>query len=425
MSAPTFSGGTATPPLTSSDSSNWSILSSAPANGSQSVSNVWYSSLPTGNQYILIGYFRSSGSATTATYAAGVAGVTRAISGLTVGNRYRVNVAAEANVLYYAAGSSSSSMQRQPLALGVQGIGRGASSASGGWLAYEFTATSTSHVVELVITSSFNAFGGSSHTSNNQQYAELQEYALYVEDLFASSTAPYTLKTLTRSDDNGTRSVRLYEGQGLSDGVLVTTDPEPALTGLVSYTAVVHNSTSGTDTTVNASATLAGSVGRSRLAPASVPSQGQWFDYALDLSMSRDTTSVVTQVINRPDPLVTLGSQTLRSGTLTVYTPDYQSGAALEAVFNRGEVVFMRQPDYPGLDMYLVGTRTSLTPQVRVGKPAVWTLAVDYTEVTAPTTPLRGSLGWTIAESLARNATLAASRAEFPTVLDLLIGPES
>jgi hypothetical protein len=401
------------------DSVNWTQIAGTPAGGSP-VFTSGSSVVPTGQtEYNVWGEYKSTGVGVTATYAGNTHGLRRTVSGLTVGQKYRVNLYSWATLRTFVNGTGTT--QPLQMAVGVQGKGMGMAS-TGRWLTYEFMATATSHVIEARIVSSFSVYGGNDPT---RQTVNLQQWMLYVEDLYASLTDAYTLTSLTRADNNGTRPVRLYEGQGLSDGVLVTVDPEPALRGLVSYTAVVHDSVGNTDVTVYASTSLDSLVHRSRIAPASIPSQGQWYDLAPEMSLGRSTTTTLAQVINRPDPLVTLGSQTLRSGTMQIFANDYQMGAALEAVFNRGEIVFVRQADHPGLDMYIVGTRTSLNIQSQLTTPRRWILEVDYSEVAAPTTLLRGSIGWTVATSLARNSTLAASRAEFPTVLDLLIGPSA
>jgi hypothetical protein len=405
--------------LSASDAPNWSQITTVPADATATITAAQTILTVGGSQYrVLASYVLTGGNPVQ--FPAGQFGIKRTVTGLTVGRKYRVNMRVRAESRYIDASTSAATTSRLQVAAGVAGKGVGTPTTAA-WSTYEFTATATSHVVEARVMSFSEIYA----TPAGENEMQIIEDVLYVEDLYAELAAPYSLKSLTRSDDNGTRPVRLYEGQGLSDGVLVTLDPEPALTGLVAYTAVVHDAVTNKDVTVNASATLAGQVTRSRIAPASLPSAGAWFEHTLGISIDRQTTSTVAQVINRPDPLVTLGAQTLRAGVLTIWAEDYVTGSALESVFNRGEVVLLRQPDYPGLDMYVVGTRTSLSPVVRVGQPARWELSLDYTEVAAPTTPLRGSIGWTFGESAARNATFAASRTEFPTFLDLLIGPEA
>jgi len=405
--------------VAASDSGNWSQITAVPADATATTTAPSFPLPAGGNQYSVLCTYRMTGGEPVQ-FLPGTVGLKRTITGLTVGRTYRVNMRVAANSVMEDTSSGSVTASRLSMVAGVAGKGVGTPSTAD-WITHTFVATATSHVVEARIASFSEVYANPA----GEVYVQLLESVLYVEDMFANLAEPYTLTSLVRSDANGTRSVRRYEGQELSAGVLVTTDPEAALIGLVKYTAKVLDNLANKTITVDATADFNGSVTRSRIAPASLPSQGGWYDLATGLSIGRATTSAVAQVINRPDPLVTLGSQTLRSGTVSIFCDTFETGMALERVFNLGEVVLLRQPDYMGLDMYLVGTRTSLDLQEEVTDPRRWVLSVDYTEVAAPTTPLRGSIGWTIAESYARNATLAASRAEFPTVLSLLVGPQS
>jgi hypothetical protein len=342
-------------------------------------------------------------------------GLAKTLTGLTVGVRYRLTLAVDAGGYDADGGSGGTGIQWSgPYRVSID-TGATATPDSGPavWQAVEFVATATAHAFRVTFKQPQTLASGDS--------ARLR-LGYYRLDSVPSADDAYTLTAIIRSDVNGSRAVRLYAGADLSNGELVTTDHEPALMGLVTYQATVHNLVTGSTEAANASATLDG-VERSRIAPASMPQAGAWYDLAPDLRLGRETTTTLAQVINRDDPLVTLGSQTSRRGTLRIFADDYQMGTSLEQVFNRGDVVLLRQPDHPGLDMYVVGTRTSLTVQPEITRPRRWVLEVDYTEVAAPTTPLLGTTGWNVAASLARNATLAASRAEFPTLLDLLIGP--
>lgn len=404
-----------------SDAANWSHGGAAVTGGYRPAPYAsWYASAPIGWSHYnpANATFYSSAAGTTADYPAGSQSLRRTLTGLVVGHRYTVTVRGEA-WLFTADLGYGSGARWQP---GIVGIGWANPSAGLTNASYTFTATATSHVLDVRLVDAFTASGGYA-AGTPRTYVQVGIDYVLLEDT-TPNPVTYSLVALTRGDANGTRPVRMYDGQAISDGVLVTTDPEAALTGFISYTAVVQPS-SGTAVRVQASVDMTGLVSRGRIAPASVPSLGGWFDLSTGVTIGRESTTTVAQVINRPDPLVTLGSQTSRSGTLSIWCPTYEAGTALEAVFNTGEVVLVRQPDYLGLDMYVVGTRTSLDLQREMTDPRRWVLEVEYTEVAAPTTNLRGSIGWTIAESFARNATLDTSRAEFPTVLDLLIGPEA
>lgn len=403
--------------LSANDSANWAVVSGAPTNGAQSVSTTTMTSGGT-TQYGVGGLFRSNSSGTSAVYAPNVAGIKRTISGLTVGRRYRINVSGSASLVTSSAVTGGTTTQALAWAPGVAGIGRG-SSVTSGWGTFEFVATATSHVVEMVATSSFTAWGGT--TAGSSAYGQMVERALYVEDLFASVTNQYVLASLVRSDANGTNPVRLYEDQGLSDGVLIHTDAEPATTGLIAYTATLLDVGTSATQTVSASTTLDGLVTETRIAPAVLPARGVWVRLITQYGATRETTTTVAQVINRPDPLVTLGVQATRTGSLSILCESYPVALGVAAAYNAGEVMLLRQPDHAGLDMYHVGTRVQIDPDIETGR---WIVTLDYVEVAVPTAPLRGSIGWTFGASLALDPTFAASRVRFPTFVDLTVGPQ-
>jgi len=112
-----------------------------------------------------------------------------------------------------------------------------------------------------------------------------------------------------------------------------------------------------------------------------------------------------------------------RAGTLEIFAPTYAEAAALESVYASGEVVYLRQPDYPGLDMYHTATRTSVTPQPEGTTIKRWLLSVDYVEVGAPTGPLLGAIGWTFDAATALISTFDVARATFTTFNAATVGP--
>lgn len=229
-----------------------------------------------------------------------------------------------------------------------------------------------------------------------------------------------TLVSLTRTDVNGLHSVRLYADQDLSDGELVVTDAEAALTGSVVYAVTVDDSglEDATDT-----ATFDGDTVAPRIAPAVRPDLGVELTSVLTYTSRRETTSVVHQVIGRADPLVSIGVQAKRTGQMGLFCLTYADALAVEDALGTGEILLLRQQDYPGLDMYFTGTASDLRPFDDVTATRRWEVTVEFTEVAWPTGDLFGSIGWTVGASLARNATLADSMAEFATIGDLAVGP--
>jgi len=305
----------------------------------------------------------------------------RTLTGLVIGSSYTVEIKAERSTYttFEVLGKGSSAIP----------------SGSGVWShTLTFTATATSHVLSI-----------------NTVFNNLP----YIQNIKVSLIPPAYSFSLTRSDANGIVPVRLFEGQGISGGALIVTDYEPSLTGPLTYT--VNTTTAATVTT-----TLA--LQETWLTVPVAPQYSAQADLVTGLTSARETTTTVHKIINRPDPILTLGALRLRSGSLTVWCPSYAVGRTLEAVYGRGEIVMLRQSDYAGLDMFHAATgNVSLALEDTMTPTRRWLLSVDYTEVKRPSGALTGAIGWTYAASTARNATYGASALEFPTYGDLLIGP--
>lgn len=202
--------------------------------------------------------------------------------------------------------------------------------------------------------------------------------------LEVSSATPGT-PTITRTDNNGTHPVRLRAGQALTDGALTVTDYEAALSGLVVY-ELVH------DGRYRASVRL--DVTDTRLALAVSPNVSAIVPLVVGFAAGWSSTSTLHQVDGRSTPVVTGGSLSTRSGQLRVVAASYAQAVEVALVYRSGGVVLLRQPDYPGLDLYHVvtpGQRVELDvdPEARV-----WTVTVGFTEVARPLDPLLGDLGW-------------------------------
>ena len=220
--------------------------------------------------------------------------------------------------------------------------------------------------------------------------------------------------TLTRSDANGLRAVRLYEDQNPLSGSLIVTDYEAALTGPITYTVT---------TTETATDTTALDLDETWLMVPVTPQHSVEVALVTGYGEASEAGSTVHRIIGGRATL-TLRPLGSREGTLGIWCPDYPSAAAVRAVYGRGEVVLLRQPDHAGLDLYHAATgRVSITPHDDATQPRRWQVEVEYTEAGVPTDPLSGALGWDYATGLERNATYAGDLAEFPTYADRLIGP--
>jgi len=231
-----------------------------------------------------------------------------------------------------------------------------------------------------------------------------------------------TLVALTRTDVNGSRPVRLLDGQDLDGtGALTITDYEPALTGAVGYAVTILDGVTREDATDTV--TFDGTAMLPRLAPAVRPDLGVTLTMVRTYEATRASTTTVHDVIGRTDPLVSLGVQGTRRGALGLFCPTYADARAVEATLGAGEVVLLRTQEFEGLDMYLVGTSSQVRPFDDETTIRRWEVVVEFVETAAPLGALYGALGWDYAASLARNATFADSLAEFATFGDLTAGP--
>lgn len=229
-------------------------------------------------------------------------------------------------------------------------------------------------------------------------------------------TATATVTAITRTDVNGTAAVRTLPGLlPHTAGSFVLTDYEAAA-GLVTY-AVQSSAPAACSLTV----TLTGP----RLSSLVLPAYFAAVDLVEGYTAARATTATLHDVIDRADPVVTLGVMRLRTGTLTMWARDYAAARAIEAVYARGEVALFRQTQYPGLDMYHVALdEITVTPHDPATAPRRWSVVVPFVEVARPTgANILGTLGWSFDDVAATYATFTAVPAVFATFNDLTTGP--
>lgn len=277
----------------------------------------------------------------------------RVITGLSVGVVYRADVYVR---------------QTGGIATGISlDIEGGASTSSevppSTWrlLRLDFTATATSHTLRV-------------RGSND------------VDDV---SVAPLpgqlTPLTITRVDVNGARPVRLLEDQQPNAGVLTAVDYEPALRGSIEYRVV-----DGLGAIVTATTSLDGLVTRPWLTVPVLPQLGRQVDVLLDdYAGGREPRGRLHNVIDRVDPVPHLAPLSLRAGSWSVLVTDHATAREVEAVFDRGQIVMVRQATHDGLDAYVVPGRVSTRPD-----GPRWRVTFDFAEVAPPSGPLQGGLGW-------------------------------
>lgn len=161
----------------------------------------------------------------------------RSVTGLTIGLQYRLRV--EAKGLY----TTASNFDTPSVAVGVDGIGATARKTLSGAFSifeYVFTATATSHTIQVFHT---RARFPTRNLSTDIKSVVLEE----VPENYAPLTA-------IRVDANGAGPVRLLENQEPIAGDLTVTDYEPALNGVVRYDV-----TDGLGRSISVSTSLDGS----------------------------------------------------------------------------------------------------------------------------------------------------------------------
>lgn len=311
--------------------------------------------------------------------------IARQVPGLTVGRRVRVTVTAERTDVATRFGVTGKTAAPIPAGSGV-------------WAhVLEFTATAATH--ELWIDLESNTL----------------PYLAAVKVTVLPLAYDYSRFSLTRTDANGVRPVRLAEGQEITDGTLIVEDGEAALLGAITYQL-----TSALGAITTATTTLAGTKGY-RLVPALHPQWATSVPLVTGYDATRTAATILHDIIGRADPVARLGPLRLRRGTLTLWCADYAAVVASLDVYRRGEVVLLRQGDYPGLDMYHVATETQeggYDPEARR-----WRLAVTFAEVAVPRGGLLGSPTWTWDDLAAAYPTWDAVLAAFPTWNAVQIGP--
>lgn len=214
-------------------------------------------------------------------------------------------------------------------------------------------------------------------------------------------TAPVV--RVVRTNVNGSEEVRTPEGQLPSNatGTLILIDFEAAH-GLNTYNAYAADGSF-----VTTSITF--DIGGPWLSVPVMPQYSEQVETVTQFSANRDAATTVHRPLGRADALVVMGKLGTRTGTLQIFCHSYAEARTLERVFERGEVVQLRQR-VEGLDMYFTATGIPVSPYAVAGETDTrWSLNVNYVEVRRPIGNLAGAFGWTF-------DTLAADFASFDAV---------
>lgn len=97
-------------------------------------------------------------------------------------------------------------------------------------------------------------------------------------------------------------------------------------------------------------------------------------------------------------PIVITRGGSSRRGSMDIWAGTYAAALALLRVAQRGQVVMLRQPEHPGMDMFFSASRAGITTLTPNGAKTTFGVRLDYIEVGRPNSPLAGALGWTWGE---------------------------
>lgn len=141
-----------------------------------------------------------------------------------------------------------------------------------------------------------------------------------------------------------------------------------------------------------------------------------------DYSAGRASNNTVHRIIGRSDPIVVLGRLGSRTGTLEIFTESVAAANNLVRVFDRGEVVMLKQP-VDGIDMYFSADDLEVSPySVEGAEETRYKFTVRYTEVKRPTGNLAGALGWNFDALAAAYPSFTAILADYATFDELTVG---
>lgn len=151
------------------------------------------------------------------------------------------------------------------------------------------------------------------------------------------------------------------------------------------------------------------------------PNYSEQVEVITNYSANRQTHSTTHVIINRPDPLVTMGRLSTRSGTLEFWAANLEEVNRIARVFDRGEAILLKQT-VSGLDMYFSADQVSADPfSVEGPEHTKYRISVQYTEVIRPYGNLAGAIGWTYDALSTAYTSYSAVNAAFASYDDLTI----
>lgn len=194
---------------------------------------------------------------------------------------------------------------------------------------------------------------------------------------------------VVRTNVNGSEEVRPSEGQlpSAATGTMILIDFE-ASHGLNSYNAYAADGSF-----VTTSTTL--DIGNPWLSVPVMPQYSEQVETITDYGSGREAATTVHRPLGRADSLVVMGKLGDRTGSLEIFCQTYADARRLERIFERGEVVQLRQRN-EGMDFYFTVLSIPVSPYSVDGEDVTrWSLKINYVEVRRPIGNLAGAFGWT------------------------------
>lgn len=234
------------------------------------------------------------------------------------------------------------------------------------------------------------------------------------------TTDGLTLTGLYRQDATSwvpSRPVRVDEGTFPTTNPPIIVDYEPALTGLIRYTATFADGP-------NLTYTLGDGWAAPDLTWLSVPlwpGQSVAVEMVTTYDSGRASGNVFHEIIDRVDPAVTLAPLRTRRGQLEIWCADYPATLTVTAVLDLSQVLQLRQTTHPGMDMYFTAAGDVATSHYPIerGMPTRWAVRVPFREVARPVGDLIENLGWSFDDVAAEFATFDQLPSVFATFDDL------
>lgn len=197
------------------------------------------------------------------------------------------------------------------------------------------------------------------------------------------------LLQVQRTDTNGTAVLRTLTGQlPYSLQTPLVLDDYEAAAGQVTYTIGATGQPGPDTVTTNFDLGTTPWLGLPITPQYSVQVQN-----VLEYGSEVESRSVVHEPVGSRFPIVISQEASTRRGQMTVFAGSYATALSVLRLVQRGQIVFLRQGELTGMDMYFSANHASL--KLLAQDPLTYGVDIDYTEVTRPKGSLAGALGWT------------------------------